>query len=226
MCLKSSPTIRDNYIRCGYCEFLKTLRPGSSEYMTLRFTSTKTALSQEAVSPVDEHSGRVGPGGLQVGHSVPLIDAALLWGDAALVEGHPCESNAPWEVVEPAWHLACLVEDLQGRPAEARRKGFLLQNHHQQDRGVTMRRSRETKTHFISNSDKWPAGGRWIEQDCQKPLNKQWRVKRGPNSPRRVITIVCTIKPVQWWTATLTHLHVIYKTPSSKFQQQRNHINF
>lgn len=77
-----------------------------------------------SVSPVDKHGGRVRPGGLQVGHGIPLIDAALLWGDAALIEGHPSESNATWEVVEPAWHLACFVEDLQGRPAEAQSKGF------------------------------------------------------------------------------------------------------
>lgn len=55
-----------------------------------------------STSPVDEHGGRVGPGRLQVGHGVPLVDAALLRVDAALVEGHPGESNAPGEVVEPA----------------------------------------------------------------------------------------------------------------------------
>lgn len=59
-----------------------------------------TVMSRVAASPVDEHGGRVGPGGLQVSHSVPLIDAALLRGDAALIEGHPRESNATWEVVE------------------------------------------------------------------------------------------------------------------------------
>lgn len=68
-------------------------------------------------SLVDEHGGRIRPGALQVGHGIPLIDAALLGGDAALVERHPRESNAPWEVVEPTRHLACLMEDLQGGPA-------------------------------------------------------------------------------------------------------------
>lgn len=70
-------------------------------------------------SLVHKHGGRVGPRALQVGHGVPLVDAALLRGDAALVEGHPRESDAPWEVVEAAGHLARLVEDLQGRPVEA-----------------------------------------------------------------------------------------------------------
>lgn len=73
-------------------------------------------------SPVHKHGGRVGPCALQVGHGVPLVDAALLRGDAALVEGHPRESDAPWEVVESAGHLACFVEDLQGGPAEAKRE--------------------------------------------------------------------------------------------------------
>jgi len=78
------------------------------------------------VSPVGEHGGRVGPGGVQVGHGVPLIDAALLWGDAALIEGHPRESNPPLEVVEAAGHLARFVEDLQGRPAETRSNNFII----------------------------------------------------------------------------------------------------
>lgn len=80
-----------------------------------------------SVSPVDKHGGRVRPGGLQVGHGVPLVDAALLGGDAALVEGHPGEGDAPGEVVEPAGHFARLVEDLQGGPAEsAQRRDLLL----------------------------------------------------------------------------------------------------
>lgn len=82
---------------------------------------------EQGASPVDEHGGRVGPRGLQVGHGVPLVDAALLRGDAALVEGHPREGDAPWEVVEAAGHLACLVEDLQGRPAEAQRPHFIFE---------------------------------------------------------------------------------------------------
>lgn len=68
------------------------------------------------VLPVDEHGRWVGPHGLQVGHSVPLVDAALLGGDTALIEAHPGEGHAPGEVVVPARHLACLMEDLQGRP--------------------------------------------------------------------------------------------------------------
>lgn len=82
---------------------------------------------EQRASPVDEHGGRVGPRGLQVGHGVPLVDAALLRGDAALVEGHPREGDAPWEVVEAAGHLACLVEDLQGRPAEAQRPKLIFE---------------------------------------------------------------------------------------------------
>lgn len=78
-------------------------------------------------SPVHKHGGRVGPRALQVGHGVPLVDAALLRGDAALVEGHPRESDAAWEVVEAAGHLACLVEDLQGRPVEAQSMQRLLE---------------------------------------------------------------------------------------------------
>lgn len=79
-------------------------------------------------SPVHKHGGRVGPRALQVGHGVPLVDAALLRGDAALVEGHPREGDAPWEVVEAAGHLACLVEDLQGRPAEGQSARLLVWN--------------------------------------------------------------------------------------------------
>lgn len=78
------------------------------------------SLPAGSTPPVDEHGGRFGPGGLQVGHGVPLVDAALLRVDAALVEGHPGESDAPGEVVEPAGHLTCLVEDLQRRPAGAK----------------------------------------------------------------------------------------------------------
>ena len=114
------------------------------------------------VSPVDKHSGWVGPGGLQVGHSIPLIDAALLWGDAALIESHPCESNASWEVVEPAWHLACLVEDLQGRPADAQSKeAFTIKKMDLEVEGAGSKVNL-----FIGSSDKWPAGGSaWTEQD-------------------------------------------------------------
>lgn len=91
-----------------------------------------------AASPVHKHGGRVGTCALQVSHGVPLVDAALLRGDAALVEGHPRESDAPWEVVEAAGYLACLVEDLQGRPVEARGVQGLLS----------------------CNSHWWPAGGK------------------------------------------------------------------
>lgn len=70
------------------------------------------------VLPVDEHGRWVGPHGLQVGHSVPLVDAALLGGDTALIEAHPGEGHAPGEVVVPARHIACLMEDLQGRPED------------------------------------------------------------------------------------------------------------
>lgn len=82
------------------------------------FGKNKIKEAASHVSPVYEHGGRVGPDGLQVGHCVPLIDVALLRVDAALIERHPCESDAPWEVVESAWHLTRLVENLQGRPAE------------------------------------------------------------------------------------------------------------
>lgn len=60
------------------------------------------SLPAGSTSPVDEHGGRVGSRRLQVGHGVPLVDAALLRVDAALVEGHPGERDAPGEVVEPA----------------------------------------------------------------------------------------------------------------------------
>lgn len=84
--------------------------------------SLSASLPAGSASPVDKHGGRVGSGGLQVGHGVPLVDAALLRVDAARVEGHPGEGDAPGEVVEPARHLTCLVEDLQRRPAVAKHR--------------------------------------------------------------------------------------------------------
>ena len=67
-------------------------------------------------SLVCEQGGGVGPRGLEVLHGVPLVDAALLGADAALIVGGPEQRHAPWEVVVPPRHLAGLVQDLQGRP--------------------------------------------------------------------------------------------------------------
>lgn len=74
-------------------------------------------------SLVREQGGGVGPRGLQVLHGVPLVDAALLGANAALVVGGPEQRHAPGEVVVPACHLAGLVEDLQGRPGVRRGRG-------------------------------------------------------------------------------------------------------
>lgn len=67
-------------------------------------------------SLVCEQGGGVGPCGLEVLHGIPLVDAALLGADAALVVGGPEQRHAPWEVVVPPRHLTGLVQDLQGRP--------------------------------------------------------------------------------------------------------------
>lgn len=56
-------------------------------------------------------------------HGVPLIDAALLRADAALIVGGPDERYTPGEVVVPSSHFAGLVEDLQGRPGVRRGRG-------------------------------------------------------------------------------------------------------
>lgn len=65
----------------------------------------------------------VGPRGLQVLHGVPLVDAALVGADAALVVGGPDESHAAGEVVVSSRHFAGLVKDLQGRPGVRRGTG-------------------------------------------------------------------------------------------------------
>lgn len=62
----------------------------------------------------------VGPRGLQVLHGVPLVDAALIRADAALIVGGPDERHAPGEVVVSSCHFAGLVKDLQGRPGVRR----------------------------------------------------------------------------------------------------------
>lgn len=72
---------------------------------------------------VHKQRGGVGPRGLQVLHGVPLVDAALLGADAALIVGGPDESYAPREVVVPPGHFTGLVKHLQGRPGERRRLG-------------------------------------------------------------------------------------------------------
>lgn len=58
----------------------------------------------------------VRPRGFQVLHGVPLINAALLGADAALIVGGPDERHAPREVVVPSSHFAGLVKHLQGGP--------------------------------------------------------------------------------------------------------------
>lgn len=65
---------------------------------------------------VHKQRGGVGPRGLQVLHGIPLIDAALLRADAALIVGGPDERHSSWEVVMPPGHFAGLVKHLQGRP--------------------------------------------------------------------------------------------------------------
>lgn len=64
-------------------------------------------------SLVSEHGGRIGPHGLQVLHGVPLVDAALLGGDAALIVARPGERNSTGKVVISPRHLARFVQHLQ-----------------------------------------------------------------------------------------------------------------
>lgn len=71
-------------------------------------------------SRVDIQGRGVGPRRLQVLHGVPLVDAALLRADAALVVGGPDEGHAPREVVVPSCQFTGLVKDLQGRPGVKR----------------------------------------------------------------------------------------------------------
>lgn len=61
---------------------------------------------------VDEEGWRVGAGGLQVLHRVPLVDAALVGADAALVVRGPDQGHPTWEVVVPPSHLTGFVQDL------------------------------------------------------------------------------------------------------------------
>lgn len=65
---------------------------------------------------VNKHGGRVWPCCLQILHGVPLVDAALIWSNAALIVAHPGESHTSREVVVPAWHLTCLVQHLDSWP--------------------------------------------------------------------------------------------------------------
>ena len=65
---------------------------------------------------VHKQRGGVRPCGLQVLHGIPLVDAALLGADAALIVGGPDESYTSREVVVPPGHFAGLVKHLQGRP--------------------------------------------------------------------------------------------------------------
>lgn len=74
-------------------------------------------------SLVHEQGWGVGPRGLQVLHGVPLVDAALLGADAALVVAGPDQGHAPREVVVPPRHFAGLVKDLQGRPGRGGGEG-------------------------------------------------------------------------------------------------------
>lgn len=62
----------------------------------------------------------VGSRGLQVLHGVPLVDAALIRADAAVIVGGPDECHATGEVVVSSCHFAGLVKDLQGRPGVRR----------------------------------------------------------------------------------------------------------
>lgn len=78
---------------------------------------------EAANSLVDKQGRGVGPRGLQVLHGVPLVDAALLGADAALVVGGPEKSHAPGEVVVSSCHFAGLVKDLQGGPGVRRAEG-------------------------------------------------------------------------------------------------------
>lgn len=76
----------------------------------------RSGVQGSGYSLVCEQGGGVGPRGFEVLHGIPLVDAALLGADAALVVGGPEQRHAPREVVVPPRHLTGLVQDLQGRP--------------------------------------------------------------------------------------------------------------
>ena len=89
--------------------------------MSPRADSGSAGVGKAAPHLLVHKQGRgVGPRGLQVLHGVPLVDAALIRADAALIVGGPDESHAAGEVVVSPCHFAGLVKDLQGRPGVRR----------------------------------------------------------------------------------------------------------
>lgn len=89
---------------------LKTAAPKESEPISTKFKLDRVYWL------VDKHGGWVWSCGLQVLHGVPLVDAALVWSNAALIVAHPGESHSSREIVIPAWNLTCFVQNLQGWP--------------------------------------------------------------------------------------------------------------
>lgn len=65
---------------------------------------------------VDKHDGWVRSCGLQVFHGVPLVDAALIWSDAAIIVAYPGKGHSSREVVKSSGHLTNFVQHLQGWP--------------------------------------------------------------------------------------------------------------
>lgn len=65
---------------------------------------------------VNKHGRGVGPRRLQVLHCIPLVNAALVWGDAAFIVSHPGERHASRKIIIPTWQFANLVQHLQGWP--------------------------------------------------------------------------------------------------------------
>lgn len=67
-------------------------------------------------SQVSEEDWGVGAVRLHVLHGVPLVDADLVGGDAALVVADPGQEQGARVVVVAAGNLAGFVQRLQGRP--------------------------------------------------------------------------------------------------------------
>lgn len=89
--------------------------------VTLRGPSVEQCGRQPRCILVHKQGWGVGSRGLQILHGIPLIDAALLGADAALIVGGPDERHPTREVVVPPCHFTGLVKHLEGRPGGGER---------------------------------------------------------------------------------------------------------
>lgn len=89
--------------------------------VTLRGPSAEQCGRQPRCILVHKQGWGVGSRGLQILHGIPLIDAALLGADAALIVGGPDERHPTREVVVPPCHFTGLVKHLEGRPGGGER---------------------------------------------------------------------------------------------------------